>query len=269
MMPECYDGKSPWPQFLAHFETVAELNMWTGRSKALYLASSLRGEACNVLKFLSPEVKRDYGALVATLSKRFGSGHSAGLFRVQLRTKHRKDRETIPQLAESIREMASQAYPTADQRLFDSLCCDHFIEALHDDDLKLRLYHLDYKRFDDLVAYATKDEAITKARRIRQHKKYVNDIHAEFKQPTVAENDDEGDGQPCFAIQSGKNSQQNDTESKDVKITLQRLMKMMQEYIDSIATCYYCQEVGHKRPRCPLLHGKDGSPAATTQNKSN
>ena len=52
VMPDVFDGKMPWPQYLTHFETVGDLNGWNDHQRAQYLAVSLRGEACQVIQLL-------------------------------------------------------------------------------------------------------------------------------------------------------------------------------------------------------------------------
>ena len=55
VMPDKFDRKGSWPEFLVHFESVANLNSWNNREKSQYLSISLRGEACQVMRFLQPQ----------------------------------------------------------------------------------------------------------------------------------------------------------------------------------------------------------------------
>ena len=47
-MPDHFDCKSSWSEYLVHFETVTELNSWNPHERVQYLSVSLRGEACLV-----------------------------------------------------------------------------------------------------------------------------------------------------------------------------------------------------------------------------
>ena len=84
VMPDTFDGRGSWTEYLAHFETVADLNQWHPREKVQYVAVSLRGEACQAMRFLTPEVKQNYQGLVAALNRRFNPGNRTELFRIQL-----------------------------------------------------------------------------------------------------------------------------------------------------------------------------------------
>ena len=84
VMPDTFDGREYWTEYLAHFETVADLNQWHPREKVQYLAVSLRGEACQAMRFLTPQVKQNYQGLVATFNRRFNRGNHTELFQIQL-----------------------------------------------------------------------------------------------------------------------------------------------------------------------------------------
>ena len=50
---------------------VGDLNRWDEETKAMELATSLRGAAQTVLSDLRPEQRRDYQQLVCALTARF------------------------------------------------------------------------------------------------------------------------------------------------------------------------------------------------------
>lgn len=282
VMPDSFDGRGSWSQYLAHFETVSDLNGWNVREKSQYLSVSLRGEACQVIQFLPVEQRRNYDDLIEAMNKRFDPGHNVGLFRVQLRTKARKERESIPQLAQSVRALATQAYPTADQRLFDSLCCDHFIDAMQDDDLKMRLLNSDSERFDDVVALAIKYEACVQARKLKQNKRYVREIQPMHDiQPHGNDMSDQVFQpqhviQQCSAIQNYQRAREP-TELEKLQAQLNTLTKLVgdlaqkeQDKSQRIIKCYHCGKPGHKRPDCPdRLQAAAAAPAQTKPSSSN
>ena len=88
--------------------------------KVQYLAVSLRGEACQAMRFFSPEVKQNYQGLVAALNRRFNPGNRTELFRIQLRNRTRRDKEVILRLAQSIRQLVLQAFPQVHGELFEA-----------------------------------------------------------------------------------------------------------------------------------------------------
>ena len=120
----------------------AELNHWTEEEKATYLAISLRGTALTVLTNLPEKQRRSYPALVQALRNRFGTGHQTELNRAKLRARVRRRDETLPALAEDVERLTRLAYPGAAEEMVATLSKDQFIDALHDEDTKLRVRQL-------------------------------------------------------------------------------------------------------------------------------
>ncbi len=137
--PPTYDGRSEWEAYRTQFEMLAQVNTWTEPEKATFLAVSLRGTALTVLLNLSPERHHEYKDLVAALQKRFGSAHQAELHRMKLKSRSRRREESLPELLEDIERLARLAYPDAKPKMLEVLAKDQFIDALPDEDLRLRV----------------------------------------------------------------------------------------------------------------------------------
>ena len=137
--PQNYNGATDFDEFLAQFEVVSELNGWLYREKSLYLASCLTGDARSLFSELDYEGKRDYNTLVEKLAGRFGSENRSEIFRTQLKSRARNKGETIPELAQAIKKLVRQAYPGVGKDVIEILSIDHFIDALSDSDIRLRV----------------------------------------------------------------------------------------------------------------------------------
>jgi len=121
------------------FEMLAEINGWNEAEKASFLAVSLRGSALVVLSNLPAEGRRHYATLVAALESRFGSAHQVELNRARLRSRTRRREEGLPELAEDIERLVRLAYPEAQSEMSEVLAKDQFIDALTDEDIRLRI----------------------------------------------------------------------------------------------------------------------------------
>ena len=267
VMPDLFDGRVAWSQYKAHFNTVAELNDWNEHEKAQYLAVSLRGEACQVVELLEPALRQNYRQLVEAMDRRFHPNHSESLYRTQLRTRTRRAKESLPQLAQAIRALARQAYPTADHQLLDSLCGDHFIEALQDDEMKMRLIGGNVERFDDLVSQAIKYEAWSESCKMKPGRRYVSEIHRDDTSVMDAMDDQPAKG--CNALQGIKN-----TDMTEVNQKLKILQDLLNELLGKTdrkkpVQCFYCHEAGHIRPNCPKLTGDKKFSPGTKKLNSN
>ena len=137
--PPPFDGKSTWEAYRTQFSLLAELNGWTEQQKAAYLAISLRGSALTVLTNIPEEQRRDYTALSAALQNRFGNTRQAELNRAQLRGRTKRREETLPELAEDVERLTRLAYPDAAEQMVVVLAKDQFIDALPDEDTRLRI----------------------------------------------------------------------------------------------------------------------------------
>ncbi len=137
--PSPFDGKSSWEAYQTQFRLLAELNRWTEQEKATHLAISLRGSALTVLTNLPEEQRNDFSALSAALKNRFGNNHQAELNRAHLRGRLKRREETLPELAEDIECLTRLAYPEAAEAMVIVLAKDQFIDALPDEDMRLRV----------------------------------------------------------------------------------------------------------------------------------
>jgi hypothetical protein len=167
VMPGHFDGTGSWPDYLVHFGVCAQLNRWSEAEKAAYLAVSLRGLAQQMLGDLTTETRSSYGGLSTALAKRFDPANQVELYRVQLRSRVLGSGETLPELGQAIRRLTGRAYPGANYQLLDILSRDHFIDALPDSDMRLRVYQAKPVTLDDAVYTAVELDAFQKAERQR------------------------------------------------------------------------------------------------------
>ena len=157
--PQIYNGSEDLEDFLTQFDVTSEINEWNYAEKSLYLASSLSGGARAVLSELNGSERRDYYALVERLQDRYGSANRAEVFRTQLKGRVRSKGETIPELAQSIRKLARQAYPTASLDVVEALALDCFIDAQNESEIRLRLRELAPKSISEAEKIASRMEA--------------------------------------------------------------------------------------------------------------
>ncbi|CAG2220538.1 unnamed protein product [Mytilus edulis] len=159
MKPQYYDGTEDLDDYLSQFEILAELNAWNYVTKSLYLAGSLKGDARTLLSELSPMERKDYQSLVQILNLRFGSMNRAEIFKANLQTRVKRKEESISELAQSIKKLTRQAYPNAPPALIFTLAKDHFIDALPESDMRLRIREAQSKDIAEAEILALQLEA--------------------------------------------------------------------------------------------------------------
>ena len=137
--PSSFDGGDDFDEYLTQFKILAKLHNWDYQVKSLCLASCLSGNARAILTELNEAEQQDFDSLVRVLSMRYGSIERAEMYRARLKGRIRGGNESLPELAQSIKKLTRRAYPTADQAVINTLALDHFVDALTDPDMRLRL----------------------------------------------------------------------------------------------------------------------------------
>ena len=121
------------------FEIVVEINGWESQEKAAFLAASLQGQALSVLNCLSDSSWQSYNALVQALDSRYGTLCQSELNRATLRNRIRCHDESLPELVGDIERLVRLAYSSGTLEMLKAFAKDQFVDAVHDDDIRLRI----------------------------------------------------------------------------------------------------------------------------------
>ncbi|VDI14168.1 Hypothetical predicted protein [Mytilus galloprovincialis] len=167
MKPQNYDGKEDLEEYLTQFELISELNNWGYKSKSLYLAGNLTGDARGLINELNEHDRRDFDAIVNALKNRFGSIHKAEVFRSELQTRVKGRNESIPELAQSIKKLTRKAYPSANLDVTETLALDYFIDAIPFKEIRIRLREVSPKTVAEAENIAVRLDAVHMADRSR------------------------------------------------------------------------------------------------------
>lgn len=121
----------------------------------------------NVLNGIPTDQLYDYDTLLAALEACFDSGHQAELNRMKLKNRLRQRDEGLTELAEDVEKLIRLAYPDADPAMVELLGIDHFIDALHDEEIRLKLRQSSPKTLREAVQTALELESFHLASRQR------------------------------------------------------------------------------------------------------
>ncbi|KAL9970102.1 hypothetical protein ACROYT_G022425 [Oculina patagonica] len=118
---------------------------------AVFLAASLRGEAQKVLNGMSDSDCRNYAKIVDKLELRFGVEKQRELHQARLHNRRQQENETVQALAADIRSMSSLAYQDLSPDTQERFAVQHFIDAIKDQDDRLRLRRDKPKTMDEAL----------------------------------------------------------------------------------------------------------------------
>jgi hypothetical protein len=116
-----YDGSDDLDEYLTQFNLLAELNNWTLKTKALFLASSLSGGVRALLNEMSDYDRHNFDTLVEALKSRYGSTNRSEMFRAEIQTRVRMRNESLPELAQAIKQLTHRAYLVTSPVVRDTL----------------------------------------------------------------------------------------------------------------------------------------------------
>lgn len=216
MKPDTFDGSKPWLDYFAHFEICTQLNEWTEKDQAVFLAASLRGAAQQVLGNLAIEERTDFTKLKAALIQRFNPENQTDLYRTQLKTLVRGPEESLPELGQKVRRLVGQSYPSVNNEVWQMLAKEHFLDALTDKEMRLYIQQNRPKTLDEAVQISIEIEASQKAEKQRPAvRKYLREV--EIPQYNIEE----------VAANNTTPSSNDSTNWESLKSDIEELKKMM------------------------------------------
>lgn len=244
--PRTYDGRgnTSWSEYKSHFERVSRINNWCVEQKLDYLWVHLTDAALSYVETLSPEHTETYAGLCEALEERFGDAQLAEVFKSELRSRRRRNEESLPALAQDINRLVKRAYPDMDYRAVEELAVERFREALTDPEQRMAVFRSKSRTLNQAVQAAIDSESwqISESRRASTQR--IRSMHLEnmgAEQTTTTEHN------------TGENRHKNPLESLQAEI--QKIKEMLtainkQSSGKQEIRCYYCNKPGHLIKNC-------------------
>ena len=123
----------------------------------------MRGQARGVLGDLSEDKKGNFESLVKALEERFPPPNQNELYRVQFRERRQRVSESLPELGKAIRLLINKAYPKAPGEVRETLAMEHFIDALSNNEMRIRIKQSRPQNLNTAVCLAVELETFYKA----------------------------------------------------------------------------------------------------------
>ena len=236
-----FNGETSFKDFLVQFELIAQLAEWDVQTMALELATCLRGSAVSVLSDLPHRDRTYYPTLVQALSNRFDPENQTQLYKAQLRTRIRKDGESIPELAQDINRLVRSAYIELPSELREGIAKDCFIESLNNRELEMAVFQSRPKSLQQAVNVAIEFEAF-QATRQRKPLSSVRECVPSEKEHICGELANRF-SQMELELEGLRSVKSNRAELPECSTA---------ETKTKDKECFLCGEPGHFKANCPL-----------------
>ena len=167
MKPEKFNGTTCFETFLVQFDNCTQFNGWNDSEKLHYLRWSLTGVAARMLWGTE---EMTFKQLIARLRSRFGSLDMEEKYQAELQCRRRKPNEALRELAQDIRHLMMLAYPGDRSDMSERLAKEHFICALDDPELELKVRENEPQTLDSALKSAQRLEVFRSAVRQRRQR---------------------------------------------------------------------------------------------------
>jgi len=258
----------------------AEHNKWTKAEKLVYLHSSLDKDVANVLWDYDKDVTNSLSGLTKILESRYGGKSFADKHRIELRNRRRKKGESISNLHVDIRRLAALAFPKVERKARESIACDHFLDALDDPELALKIRERQPSDLDaalrialQLEVWTTDTTRLKEAKSDRVERRVCEISHqSEPTKDTVQEMEKRiAELENRLAKANYNGYQPPSTYGTNRGINRNRYTNAssnLNSYANSNLTCYRCGTTTHLVRNCPFLHLVRNCPLAGTDERT-
>ena len=113
------------------------------------------------------------------MKESFGGEGQKEKYRMELKIRRRREKETPEDLHVDIRRLAVLTFPTMEYSERERISCEYFVDALNDPDLILRVRERDPMSLDEALRVAQKFELWKKdsERRLGEENKFIREKH--------------------------------------------------------------------------------------------
>ena len=236
-MPDMYNGKTSWLDYVAHFESCALLNEWSEEDKVAFLRTRLSGVARRTLKSVLTNAHQTYDQIIAALGNRFEPEDREDLYLSQLRGRRKLADEKLEDLADDIRRLCELAYPTYDFDALERVGRNHFLDAITDSQLRHDISLSGAKTLTRAAQVAAEREAFLEGERARSGTQKVQSI-------STGKTWDQERQQMQTKIDAMA------SELKKWKLKANSKQDSRPKVDKSQQPCFYCEKLGHYMFEC-------------------
>jgi len=136
LLPEVFTGAEDFDDWLYRFESVSAINRWSDSEKVLWLSVRLSGKAHMAYQRISHETHESYKNIIIALRNRFEPVSKKELYKVELKSRTRREGENWADFGDALIVLAGRAFPDLQHEAWEQLALDRYLDQLVPEQLR-------------------------------------------------------------------------------------------------------------------------------------
>ena len=132
VLPEIFDRDGSFTDWICHFESMSAVNGWRDQDKLLWIRVRLTGKAHVEYTRLSHKTHQAYATTKKALCERFEPLSKWQLYKVQLESRRKRDKESWADFGDELLLLASKAFPDFQDEAREELALIRYLDQLND-----------------------------------------------------------------------------------------------------------------------------------------
>ena len=130
VLPEPFNGETPWDEWTFHFGNVADVNGWDADKKLQWLMVRLTGRAQKAFQRLPEASRATFDLAKEALTERFEPKSRKTRYQAEFQARKKKPSEGWADFADDLQSLAEKAYPTQQHEARELLAINAYLQQL-------------------------------------------------------------------------------------------------------------------------------------------
>ena len=176
VLPETFNGEKSWDDWIAHFESVADVNEWKeDAAKLKWLQVRLTGRAATAFRRFPEATRKDYKESKKALKKRFEPESKKELYMAEMQNRKKQRSEDWASLGEDLKILAEKAYPDLQAEAQEVLALNHYLTQLENPQIAFGIKQKKPKTVEEAVQFTLEMESYLRPSRVSKVNSVKND----------------------------------------------------------------------------------------------
>ena len=152
VLPEPFNGETPWDEWTIHFGNVADVNGWDADMKLQWLKVRLTGRAQKAFQRLPEASRATFDLAKEALTERFEPKSRKTRYQAEFQARKKQPSEGWADFADDLQSLAEKAYPTLQHEARELLAINAYLQQLTQPQVAFSVKQTNPGTLDDAVA---------------------------------------------------------------------------------------------------------------------